>query len=269
MVSAFKRAGLRVQLFTNGTLLDESIASRLLDSGLDMLNVSMWATSTEEYEKCYPGTDPAYFEKALDGIEAVTKLKAERKARLPVVIMTGPITRHNYKSMARRITLAHERGCNRVRFAPFLDVGGEFASDNVPPGEIDALCEELAASRAVIESLSLSHNLDQALLRFRLGRDVWHSVPCYASWFYTHISFDGQIKPCGPCAVTLGNLNDASLEEVWNGPEYRAFRANAVSPGGMASLQGQCDCSWCCHVDDSYEVQRIFRWIAPLLGRTA
>jgi MoaA/NifB/PqqE/SkfB family radical SAM enzyme len=269
MVSAFKRAGLRVQLFTNGTLLDESTASRLLDSGLDVLNVSMWATSPEEYAESYPGTDPVNFENALEGIRAVTKLKAERQIHLPTVILTGPLTRQNYKSISKRIAMAHEHGCNRVRFAPFIDVGGEFASDNVPPGEIDALRKELVASRTIIESHSMSHNLDQALLRYRLGREVWRQVPCYASWFYAHISFDGQVKPCGPCDVTLGNLNNTSFEDIWNGPEYRAFRTNAVTAGGMASLQGQCDCSWCCHVDDSYAVQRIFRWIAALLGRTA
>jgi MoaA/NifB/PqqE/SkfB family radical SAM enzyme len=269
MVSAFKRAGLFVQLFTNGTLLDESTASLLLDSGLDVLNVSMWATSPEEYTKCYPGTDSVNFGKALDGVDAVTKLKAERQTSQPTVILTGPLNRHNYKSIRRRIALADERGCNGVRFAPFVDIGGEFASDDVPPGEIDTLCEELSDSKTVIESLSLSHNLDEALLRFTLGGEVWHQVPCYACWFYAHISFDGQVRPCGTCLTPLGNLNDSSFEDIWNGQEYRAFRVNGLTTSGLASLQQRCDCSWCCHSTDSYSVQRIFRWIAPLLGRTA
>ncbi len=269
MVSAFKSAGLYVQLFTNGTLLDESTASLLLDSGLDVLNVSMWATSSDEYAKCYPGTDPVNFGKALDGIEAVTRLKAERQARRPTVILTGPLNRHNYKSIARRISLAHERGCNGVRFAPFMDMGGEFASDAVPLEETDTMCEELADSKTLIESLSLSHNLDEALLRFGLGREVWRHVPCYACWFYAHISFDGQVRPCGSCPIPMGNLNESSFESIWNGPEYRAFRANGRTSSGLVSLQQQCDCSWCCHYKDSYKVQRIYRWIAPLLGRIA
>ena len=269
MVSAFKRAGLYVQLFTNGTLLDESTASLLLDSGLDVLNLSMWATSPEEYVKCYPGTDPENFGKALDGIEAVTRLKAKRQTRLPAVILTGPLNRHNYKSIARRIALAHERGCDGVRFAPFVDIGGEFASHDVPPGEIDTMCQELANSRTVLESLSLSHNLDEALLRFSLGREVWHHVPCYASWFYSHIGFDGQVRPCGTCLAPLGNLNESSLKDLWNGPEYRAFRAKGLTTSGLASLREQCDCSWCSYAKDSHKVYRYFRWIAPLLGRTA
>jgi MoaA/NifB/PqqE/SkfB family radical SAM enzyme len=269
MVSAFKRAGLYVQLFTNGTLLDESTASLLLDSGLDVLNVSLWATSEEEYVKCYPGTDPKNFGKTLDGIEVVTRLKAERRTPLPAVVLAGPLNRHNCKSIDKRIALAHERGCNGVRFSPFVDWTGEFASDTVPLEETDTVCQELANSRAALESLSLSHNLDEALLRYRFGGEVWHHVPCYAGWFYAHISFDGQIRTCGSCPTPVGNLSERSFEDIWNGPEYRAFRAKGLTTTGLVSLHEQCDCSWCCYAKDSHKVYRYFRWIAPLLGRTA
>ncbi|HEM61682.1 MAG TPA: radical SAM protein, partial [Chloroflexi bacterium] len=47
IVSLFKRAGFCVHLFTNGTLLDETNAGQLIDSGLDILRVSLWAASPE------------------------------------------------------------------------------------------------------------------------------------------------------------------------------------------------------------------------------
>jgi MoaA/NifB/PqqE/SkfB family radical SAM enzyme len=188
---------------------------------------------------------------------------------VPTVILAGPLNRHNYKSIDRRIALAHEVACDGVRFAPFVDWTGEFTSATVPAGEIETACEELANSRTVLESLSLSHNLDEALFRFKLGSEVWHHVPCYAGWFHAHISFDGQVKPCGSCPTPLGNLHESSFEDIWNGPKYRAFRAKCLTMTGQASLHHQCDCSWCCHAKDSHKVQRYIRWIAPLLRRTA
>jgi MoaA/NifB/PqqE/SkfB family radical SAM enzyme len=268
MVSAFKRAGLYVQLFTNGTLLDQSTAELLLDSGLDVLNVSLWATSADEYAKCYPGTDPDNFRRTLEGIRLVTGLKAKRQMPLPTVILAGPLNRHNYKSIGRRIALAHEVGCDGVRFAPFVDWTGEFTSATVPAGEIETVCEDLSKSKRVLESLCLSHNVEEALFRYKLGSDVWRHVPCYAGWFYAHISFDGQVKSCGSCTTPLGNLNESSFEDIWNGPEYRAFRAKCLTMTGQASLHRECDCSWCCHAKDSHKIQRYIRWIAPLLGRT-
>ncbi|MCJ7618927.1 MAG: SPASM domain-containing protein, partial [Anaerolineae bacterium] len=235
----------------------------------DVLNVSLWATSTSEYAKCYPGTDPENFRKTLDGIRLVNALKAKRQTPLPTVIIAGPLNRYNYRSIARRIDLAHEAGCDGVRFAPFVDWTGEFASATVPAGEIETVCEDLANSKRVLESLSLSHNVEEALFRYKLGSDVWLHVPCYAGWFYAHISFDGRVNPCGSCRTPLGNLNESSFEDIWNGPKYRAFRAKGLTTEGLASLRQQCDCSWCCHAKDSYQVQRCFRWIAPLLRRPA
>ena len=269
MVSAFKRAGLYVQFFTNGTLIDDSTASLLLDSGLDVLNVSLWANSTEEYAKCYPGADPENFRRTLDGIKLVSRLKAKRQTPLPTVILTGPLNRYNYKSIAKKIALAHEVGCNGVRFAPFVDWTGEFASAALSAGEIDTVCEDLGQSKRLLKSLSLSHNLDEALLRYRLRKEVWLHVPCYAGWFYAHISFDGTVKPCGSCPTPLGNLNESSFEAVWNGPRYRAFRAKGLTTRGLASLREQCDCGWCCYAKDSCQVHRYFRWIAPLLRRAS
>jgi len=269
LVSSLKRAGLYVQLLTNGTLLDQSTAALLLDSGLDVLYVSLWATSEEEYAKSYPGTDPEYFRRTLAGIKLVTGLKAKRQAPSPTVILAGPLNRYNYTSIDERIALAHEAGCNGVRFTPFKDHMGEFAQVSVPVEQIGKVRDDLARSKRMLESLSLTHNLEQALLRYRLGREIWRHVPCYTGWFHSHISFNGSVKPCGSCPAPLGNLNESSFEEIWNGPEYRAFRAKGLTTRGLASLRQQCDCDWCCRALDSYAVHRYFRWIAPLLGRTA
>lgn len=269
MVTAFKRAGLHVELFTNGTLLDSSASAGLLAAGLDVLYVSLWATSQEEYAKCYPGTDPDNLRRTLEGIRLVSGLKAKHHSPLPAVVLAGPFHRHNYRGIDRRIALAHELGCDGIRFSPFVDSTGEFASATIPGEEIETLSEELANSRMLLESYSLGHNLDEALRRFGFGREVWNHVPCYIGWLHSHISFDGQVKPCGSCPIPLGNLNESSFEEVWNGPGYRAFRAKALTVAGQAALHHQCDCHWCCHAKDSYKVQRYMRWIAPLLGRPA
>jgi len=76
IILAFKRAGCKVQVFTNGTLLNESKASQVLDSGLDVLRVSLWANSPEEYAKCHPGANPANLQRTLDGVRLITGLKA-------------------------------------------------------------------------------------------------------------------------------------------------------------------------------------------------
>ena len=74
---------------------------------------------------------------------------------------------------------------------------------------------------------------------------------------------DGTVLPCGDCNLVMGNLYDNSLEEIWNGPAYRAFRRQTWTRAGLRALGRQCDCAFCCHVLDNARVHRFFKWVAP------
>ena len=269
IISLFKGAGFYVHLFTNGTLLDESNVTALIDSGVDILRVSLWAASTEEYAKCYPGVDPDNFQRTLNGVKLMSNLKAERNTAVPTVVLTGPLNRHNRHGIADKIRLAHEIGADGVTFTPFRHWRGEFSSATLSGGEIDEVCRDLAQSRGLIESLGMSHNLDEAALRFRLGEAFWKDLPCYISWFHSQIAVDGKVLPCGACPIPLGSLQDSSFEDIWNGPQYRAFRARSMETQGWALEEETCDCSYCCFARLNARVHRYFRWLAPLVRRAA
>ena len=269
IVSLFKRAGFYVHLFTNGTLLDESSVQQLIDSGIDILRVSLWAASLEEYAKCYPGVDPDNFRRTVNGVRLVSCLKARRSTALPTLILTGPLNRHNWRGIGDKIKLAHEIGADGVTFTPYRHWRGEFSSATLSGDEIDEVCRDLAQSRGLVESLRLSHNLDEALLRFRLGEAFWSDLPCYIGWFHSQIMVDGTVMPCGACPIPMGNLNDRSFEDIWNGPEYRAFRARSLGTRGWAVREDRCDCSYCCFARLNARVHSYFRWLAPLVRRAA
>jgi MoaA/NifB/PqqE/SkfB family radical SAM enzyme len=266
IVSAFKAAGCRVQLFTNGTLIDEGRARALLESGLDVLKVSLWASSVDEYRLCYPGVNPRLFDRAVEGAETVSRLKAQHGKELPSVILTQPLNRHNYKSISRRVRLAHELGCDGVAFDTYRHWGDEFASVALSAEQIQDVCQKLRRVRKVAEYLSLEHNIDRLLLKYRLGETSWRDTPCYAGWFFTRIRVDGTVVPCGSCSIVLGNIRQAGFEQVWNGPEYRAFRRQVSGPGGAVSLGLSCDCSWCCYATDNSLVHRYAKWFTHVRG---
>lgn len=267
IISSFKHAGCKVQLYTNGTLINEPNAALLLDSGLDVLRVSLWANSAEEYEKCYSGAQK--FREVTDGVRMVTALKVERQTTLPTVILTGPLNRYNYKSINERIDLVHQVGCDSVAFTAYKHWRGEFTSAALSTEEIDTLCKELAQAKKLLESLSLGHNIDELLLRYRVGEAVWLDLPCYAGWFHTRIRFDGTVMPCCQCYLPLGSLNESSFEEIWNGSEYRAFRRKSLTTTGLASLDQYCDCNWCHIVKDNSRIHRFFQWVAPIIGKSS
>ncbi len=55
---------------------------------------------------------------------------------------------------------------------------------------------------------------------------------CHYPWTWMMVTADGAVKPCCFASGTLGNLHEASAEEIWNGSiavELRKFiKANRV-----------------------------------------
>ncbi len=266
IISAFKQAGCKVQLFSNGTLIDKTKAHMLLDSGLDVLRVSLWAITPEEYKKCYPEDNLENLQKTLEGIRTIHNMKAYRGTTLPSIILTTPLNRYNYRSIEDRIRLAYDLGCDGVYFDVYQH-WGEFTSDALSTEEINTVCKKLTSIRTVLKSLSLTHNIDEILLRYSLGETAWQKLPCYVGWFHTRIAVDGSVIPCSSCTIPLGNLTESSMEEIWNGPEYRKFRKNMLVPGGTASLSSYCHCGWCCRAKSNFRVHRFFKWVAPFLRK--
>lgn len=265
IISLFKGAGFKVQLFTNGTLIDEHIAQMLIDSGLDILKVSLWASSEEEYKKCYSTERVEHFRKTIEGVRTLANRKLKKKINHPTLILTQPLNRHNFTSIENRIALAESLGCDGLRFSVFVDWQGEFASAALSPDEIDLLCKDLLHSaRNRLDAMHMIHNIDELMCRYRLGEAVWRQLPCYVGWFYSRVRVDGSVVSCDLCTLCLGDMHKNTFQEIWNRKRYQEFRAKASRISGLASLNRSCSCNWCCYVKDNQRIHRLFKYVAPL-----
>jgi len=68
-------------LITNGTLRDRETVGAILESGLDGLQVTLWADSVEEYRRQHPGADPDNFRRVIDGLRLVASSRGRGRAR--------------------------------------------------------------------------------------------------------------------------------------------------------------------------------------------
>lgn len=260
IIAAFKHAGIKLQLFTNGTLIDQVKASALADSGLDAVKVTLWASSPDEYQKCHPGVNPQNFLKTLKAVEFLVRERTQSRPAF-TIILNQPLNRLNYRSVAKRIQLARSLGCDAVTFSVFRDWRGKFASLGLSAEEIAAVSQELLAAKQDAAAASLAHNIDEILLRYRLGEFGWLRLPCYIGWLHARIKTDGAVIPCNSCDLTLGNLHESSFTEIWNGPTYRRFRNLRARYDGGLHYEKHCDCGWCCFVKQNAKVHQFSKWI--------
>jgi MoaA/NifB/PqqE/SkfB family radical SAM enzyme len=268
LVTAAKGAGLKLTLLTNGTLLDEGNVRSLIESRVNILKVSLWAGSRREFEKNHPDTDPQYFTRTVEGMKLLTRTKAACKSALPALVMHQPLNRNNFESIDGMVDLAHETGSNVLSFSPLKPLGGKLASSSLSVDEEKRLSLCLAGAKKRLASLGIDHNIENTLMRYRVGEAVWKKVPCYIGWLNARIKVDGTVIPCEGCAEPVGNLNEGGFATVWNSHAFRSFRARTGTRRGLGEMaESHCDCLFCCYVGDNMRVHRVFRWFRPFRSK--
>jgi len=266
MISMAKATGFHVTLVTNGTLINSDTIRAFFESRLDALQVSLWASTEEEYEKNYPGVPIQNLQKVVESVAGLNTLKVKNRSKLPSVFLHQPINRNNYRGVGAFLELARATRCEAVSFAPFYTWRGALNAFALSPDEEQSLLHSLKNIEKRARSLRLGHNIGQTRLRYFIGRQVWRHLPCYIGWIHTRIKADGTVLPCSRCDIPMGNIGTDPFREIWNGLPYRNFRRQASTREGLASLDQQCNCESCCFIKDNARVYRYFKWIRPLLG---
>jgi MoaA/NifB/PqqE/SkfB family radical SAM enzyme len=266
-IRSFKRVGVKVQVFTNGTLFTEKLSQELVKSGLDVLNVTFWAVNEREHEACHPQASPKLLRKRTAGVELFMKYRSEAGRKSPSLNLAFPINKDNRHNLQGRLELIESLRPDSVSLGVFRDWGGEHQRLMLTPEDVDSLAADLRPMRARLKALDIAMNPDDYLSPARLGPEVWRKMPCYAGWFQTYIKVDGTVLPCGHCYHAVGNMLKQPFETIWNGPLMRDFRRRGVRLRSAGPLPPSCDCANCCQIKDNIRIQRVLRWLTPLTPR--
>jgi MoaA/NifB/PqqE/SkfB family radical SAM enzyme len=263
LIKHARDAGLRVTMTTNGTLLNESKVRTLVNLGLDHLKVSLWAGTLQEYTKSYPGVDPNCFNAIIDGLNILSRYKREQKSKQPYVVLHHPISSINYDKLDAIIDIARTTGCDKITFSPV-----RLWEDDMQPLALSweqeqALCRSLIQTKRKLKAIALNHNIDEMLLRYKIGKKVEEKLPCYVAWLYARIHNDGKVFGCHNYRLPLGDLTQKTLRDIWNDNAYRTFRRTVLTRKGLSSLGDNCNCDYCGQTMENARVHRIFKWFAP------
>lgn len=135
----------------------------------------------------------------------------------------------------------------RVPEVRLFSVTADCSSPLSLSGRADAVDEALkrAATRATERGVRLT-------VGTRLGSMAGpvDNPPCMHPWSYAYFSWEGAVGFCdhliGPDGepYLVGSLKDRSFEEIWNGPEWTALRAEHVGERRQSAPFFH-ECSWC------------------------
>lgn len=269
-IKTAKTSGFHVTLLTNGTLIDKETAELLVKSRVDTVKISLWASSSAQYELNYPGSPLTNFEKVLDGLTYLKAFKSRLNVSNPRVILYHVVNAENLHTIDKMIDLGSERECDGIYFSPMHSVKGQLTSLALSEDQMVIFVHHLERMKERLASTGLEHNIESALERCRMGDAVWEKLPCYIAWYHARIRVDGSVQSCGRCdhRVNFGNLYTKTFSDIWNSPAIQKFRRQTSTCEGLASLGNRCDCRQCCFVGDNLRVHRVFRWFRPFAGLT-
>jgi len=237
MIELAKGAGCEVGLTTSGVLLGKGVGERLVESGLDLMAVSIAGAKAETHAHYRVGSE---LRAILDGVAAVALHRERLRLKRPQIVVLYTMLRSNVHQLPEAVGLVRGVGADKL-VATNLDYVGCEAQDAARAfsvGEADPLwLEAVQEARRLASEVGLEFRPYPLLAQ----GDV---LVCEAMASPTAVvAADGGLFPCVYLSVPVdplprlfhgehfeiprrpfGNIRESDLLSLWNGPEYQAFR---------------------------------------------
>ncbi len=210
----------RLALTTNGTLLNASIAARLIDEGLNTFTFSVDGAGKETYERKRVGAD---FDQVMSNIS--TAANYGKKTLRDDLWFTANfiIMRDNVHEMSNFVRLGANLGLDCISF---------FQARQYPDGKVTPIDRGvLKAARDEATDLGKRYNVK---LKFANPRRSASKSCLFMQGVYLWLS--GEVLPCHrmeppghPWPVKIfGNVRKEALLDIWDRTEYREFRSRVL-----------------------------------------
>ena len=231
---------IRINLTTNGTLVDNEKAKALVKAGARSVSVSIDGPDAKTHDgiRGVPGA----FKKAVAAIEKLARARERYGGRKKMRIRVNTVLqRPNWRDLPDIIKLAGELGVDEVHPMP---VDPKDKTQLIKKSEIKDFIHCITPEA---ETLRIKYGFSiSPLLLYPFGKtkeDVRFSVDgryargffeenlCYVPWLHMFVAWDGSVYPCCMTrgrVVPLGNLSEQSVEEVFYGDGYAELRKSFV-----------------------------------------
>jgi MoaA/NifB/PqqE/SkfB family radical SAM enzyme len=231
IVRIIKQKKFKCGIFTNATCLSPEISDELKKEKLDYLFFSM--DGPQEIHDMLRGQGA--FERTCENISYFSNNKSPSSPR---IIMNVLILHENYDRLIEVIDIASRLKVDVIAF-DYLDfLSNEEFEDH------KNVCREKFANdfRNLVyirnftdhDFIDLSSKIENikrhakkkkiAVFFKRFNKKFIFRRKCVFPWAVLRISPIGEVYPCAQFYIKMGNIQDSSIEEIWNGEKFRNFR---------------------------------------------
>lgn len=268
-IAQVKAIGARVELITNGVMLNEKHGKQLIESGLDVIWISIDGATPEGYADVRLGAELL---NVIENVRRFRKMRPGGHLPRPVIGIAFVAMQRNIQDLPAVIKLGRELGAKRFSISNVMPYTKEMQDErlyvrslrnitylsspwmptiNLPKMDLNGTTQE-----AFFKALNSGCNVTFTGSGLSVANDVCNFIASGS----TSIAWDGGVSPCWPLMHThisylhgkehrtrrhkVANVNDLDLGEIWLDPDYVEYRRKVQGFGfAPCTYCGGCDLS--------------------------
>ena len=223
--------GIWVVMGTNGVLVNDRVAEKMVECGVRGVGISI------------DSTDPAVHNTFRGGPNAwehsVRALETCREHGLEVLVQTT-VMELNYGEIPQMLAFAHQLGAWSFNLYFLVQTGRGQTLNDLTAQRTEEMLAFLAEAQARYRPMLVRAKCAPHFKRiaYEAGLGGIESGGCMAATEYCRITPEGDVTPCPYMALPVGNVRSRSFTEIWEtAPELLALR----DPGRLKGRCGRCE----------------------------
>jgi len=242
-------AGTDVEIITNGILLDAETAAFLVEAGVKRIWVSIDGATPQHYTDVRMGDA---LPQVIANLTRLQEIRSKSKWHFPKLGIAFVAMKRNFQDLPAVIELGRKLGADKISVSNVLAHTKELRDENLYASSLkDADRQPSPWTMEVsLPRMDWGEQTSQVLNQLFHGNNALHiagqditfgvnQCPFIAKDSLS-IRWDGAVSPCLPLLHTntafltatqrmayahnFGNINNQELFDIWNNPDYLAFR---------------------------------------------
>jgi radical SAM protein with 4Fe4S-binding SPASM domain len=233
--------GLKAAMGTNGTLISDPVAERLMSCGVKAVAISIDSSLPERHDG-FRGMKGSW-RRAMAGIEACTRSGID-------VQVNTTVTQQNYNEIDKILALAEKLGAQSFHLFFLVPTGRGYNIKDITADMYEHMIEGvLDKITTTYPTMKVRPVCAPQFLRIasQKGMDLkqW-GRGCIAGLTYCRIYPTGEVTPCPYLPITLGNIRQTRFKDIWfKSPVFKALRDRRQLMGKCGRCEYREVCGGC------------------------
>ncbi|MEM7353372.1 MAG: radical SAM protein [Acidobacteriota bacterium] len=231
LATASAERGLWVVMGTNGVLLDERVARKMVECGVKGVGISIDSIDPAKHNSFRGGPDSWEY--------SVRALEVAKANGLEVLVQTT-VMDMNRDEIPQLIDFARDKGAWSFNLYFLVQTGRGQRMNDLSAGETEGLLTDLVKAQEDYKPMLVRSKCAPQFKRiaYELGRTGLESGGCMAGTEYCRITPDGDVTPCPYMTVSAGNVRQESFSDIWrHSSVFTALR----DPSRLGGRCGACE----------------------------